>query len=86
MSTRRIDELVSSGDWACAYGEPASLRQVCWELARTCAPAMAQRARLIAKLAHGDMWRAVEEWDELAADLRSMRGRRAPSPVTRSRN
>lgn len=64
-----IWRLVDGGDWACSFGEPTGLQEVCLELTALLEPAMAERARKIAGQAPADMAAASRAWRDLVALL-----------------
>lgn len=69
-----IEQLIDCGDWACSFGSGSGLRHVCHELATVTPPRIARRARVIERIAPGDVARASAQWADL---VRRMHGARA---------
>ncbi|HUH01142.1 MAG TPA: hypothetical protein VML75_04045, partial [Kofleriaceae bacterium] len=68
-TNKSIWRLVNGGDWACSWGEPTGLQEVCLELTTLLEPPMAARARDIARQAAADMAAASRQWRDLVALL-----------------
>jgi hypothetical protein len=69
-STKKaIWRLVDGGDWACSWGEPTGLQEVCLELATLLDSPLADRARTIASQAPADMAAASRQWRDFVASL-----------------
>lgn len=67
MRYQSIPRLVDGGDWACSWGEPTGLQEVCDELEGLLEPALAVRASKIARLAAADMAAAARQWRDLVS-------------------
>lgn len=69
MTIGHTYELLKAGDWACAWGEPATLAAISLELATVLAPHLAPDADAIAVRTVSDFEDATRLWARLAGRL-----------------